>query len=182
MGGYSTLEYTYTESKLFTRRVNASKSGVISQIILDTIPLNRYGFDDNHVYDDQGHDLLHKGIKNMEPSRWEGNNKIYYMMALEAGKIYRVPTYDLTRPALPYIFQFEGVSSQNLVTSITTNASGSPFYKNGPVYRQDFVYTYDTSGRVIRQVQVDTEYPGSNWQFGENPGLIGVYDYEYSCP
>ncbi|MBO0932027.1 hypothetical protein [Fibrella aquatilis] len=180
-GGYSTVVYMYTATKLYTRRVNASKDGLDTQIVLDTIPLNRHGFDDRSIFDEQGHVMLYKGVKNMEPSRWVDNNKTYSMMPLEAGKIYRVATYDLTRLALPYIFQFEGVGSKNLVSSITTNASGSPFYKEGPVYKQDFIYTYDTNGRVVRQVQVDTEYSGSNWQFAENPGLIGVYDYEYSC-
>lgn len=148
----------------------------------DTIPLNSRGYDDKYLYTEQGLLLKRKSFGN-DTVKVDSNNLLYHLSGVpdDKGTIRDMYSYDLTRPAIPPIYQYFGIGNQNLIVSIVTSASNSYYLKTGPVYRIDYFYNFDVNGRVKREIQVDTEYPKSGWFFHVHSGGIGVTDFEYTC-
>jgi hypothetical protein len=86
--------------------------------------------------------------------------------------------YDLTHANLPVIYQYYGKSSRNLPIEALRNACCD--FGGALVYRKTFTYTFDERGRVKRRVTHGTGY--NQWLITDDPGGIGVTDYEYECP
>ena len=83
--------------------------------------------------------------------------------------------YDLNRPNLPLIYQFEGKASRNLPTQETWETP------DRLVYRKVFTYTFDKWDRVIRRVSHGKALT-RDWLIEDDTYGLGVTDYEYECP
>ncbi len=114
----------------------------------------------------------------LEMNNLLASSEVYYT----GGRLNLANTFDLLHTALPQIRQFRGSGDRNLMVSGTAIAQGIPNYRDGPVYQIDHYYEFDSNGRVKREIQLDSQFPGSGWVFGVNLGSIGVFDYEYECP
>ncbi len=181
-GGLSTKTFTYTSSRLFTKWESAGNDGKVVQTVLDTIPLNVNGYDDRFEYDQKGHLLFQKGQLQIGKVEYENNNRVFESSDFQGGTLTILREYDNTRTALPRIYQFKGVISQNLLTRYTYVNKDIDIYGDGPLFGISYLYEYDAYGRVKREIQLDQQYPNSGWPYGTNPGGIGITDYEYECP
>ncbi len=178
-GGTTNKSLTYTPSKIYTKWQSIGPNDVVVQTYLDTISLNAQGYDDRHIYDKYDLQLTYKSNQKKANIKVQNNNLVFIPESYDY-TINSSITFDLTRLAVPQIRQYEGIGNKNLITELTLICQGG-FYGLGPIFGITYFYEFDEKGRVKREIQLDKEYPGSNWPFGINPLGIGVIDYEYEC-
>ncbi len=186
--GFDYERYRYTPQYVYrdSRYLYSDKP---PQVRLDSIPLNQQGLAKYEflggglwIYNTAGY-LIQKTDrpKIFNGYKIENNNLIEAKNYFSDYTSIHHYTYYSNRLNLPNLKPFYGTQSQNLPASETTILENSIIYDDGPQYRVDYYYLFDTAGRVKRRVGYGTRL-NERWPFGYGLRNLSVSNYEYECP
>ena len=200
---YRLMKYTYTPTSLMIETESlAHNSSDKPYTRLDTIPLDAQG--NRTRYHSLGKPYLfyNEDGQVIDVDNIPGNNTVPYgqthqytdgnlaQQTLTADWVqrdgqwvgsdvwYKHYRYNVSRPNLPIIYQYQGKPSRNLPVEELWYVSA---LGQAPVYRKTLTYTYDKLGRVKRRIAYGRSLNRS-WLIEDDLYGVGVTDYEYECP
>lgn len=200
-GDYRIISYSYTSTALYI--VRESLANLVSNqvsVTYDTLPLNERGLITRSIGPLHGplvlsynaNDQVICDVGDIPVQTYEYTNGNLIQRYENAYYVQRngqwVPTdyllkqyqYELGKPNLPLIYQFEGKLSRNLPVEELWQMQQSAEFPNGPVYRKVFLYQYDQQGRVARRISHGKALR-ADWLIEDDTYGLGVTDYQYEC-
>ncbi|RCR66564.1 hypothetical protein [Larkinella punicea] len=140
-------------------------------------------------YDEDGH-LVLEGVEDNTSNQGvynyvEGNLVLFQHESLRYTNIPAVMTftytYQLDRPNLPSIYNFQGKESRNLPLLERWAIKNSRDFEDGSLYQIKYQYFYNKQGFVKRRIKHGKAL-NPQWLIEQDPFGIAVTDYEYECP